>query len=91
MLGSPAKRGRSVMKPPERLDRDALKVRVKRIMLNNPDISVPEIMDELDGQGLSPRRTTVMNIRNEFRHSLRFLQAEGYLTADLSKDPPDRA
>jgi len=73
------------MTPLERLNPDTLKVMVKRIMLNNPDISVPEIMDELDCQGLSPRRTTVTNIRNEFRHSLKFLQAEGYLKADLSK------
>jgi hypothetical protein len=79
------------MKPLERLEPDALKVMVKRIMLNNPDISVAELMDELDWQGLSPRKPTVATIRNEFRHSLKFLQAEGYLTADLSKIRPDRA
>jgi hypothetical protein len=79
------------MKPLERLNPDALKVMVKRIMLNNPDISVAELMDELDCQGLSPRRPTVTTIRNEFRHSLSFLQAEGYLKRDLSKIEPDRA
>ncbi len=79
------------MKRAGRLNPDALKARIKRIMLNNPDISVAELMEELDYQGLSPRKTTVESIRNEFRHSLKFLQAEGYLKMDLSKIRPDRA
>ena len=71
--------------------RDALKVIVKRIMLKTPDISLADLMEELDYHGLSARKPTVRTIREEFRHSLKFLQAEGYLKADLSKIRSDRA
>ena len=70
------------MKEAEHFKPDALKIRIKRIMLHNPDISLLELMEELDNQGLCPRKTTVANIINEFRHSLKFLQEEGYLKTD---------
>lgn len=50
-----------------------VKVRIKELIIDNPLISVDEIVNELGKAGGEVSRVTVSNIRSGFRHSLKVL------------------
>ena len=52
---------------------DGVKIKIKRLILKKPTISVDAIMEKL-GEGT--KRSTVAAIRAEFRHTLEFLKSE---------------
>lgn len=64
---------------PRELKEGGVKVRIKKLILADPAITPKEIVTELSKDGSTPSEFTVASIRAEFRHSLKFLIAEGAL------------
>jgi hypothetical protein len=62
-----------------------VKTRVKKMILENPKISVDEIQSALEMNDHHLSRISISLIRGEFRHSLRFLIEEGLITASAVK------
>jgi DNA polymerase III gamma/tau subunit len=58
---------------------DGIKVRIKRIVVNDPNISLADLLAKLTKRGEKMSRLTVSVVRGETRHTLRVLQDEGKL------------
>jgi hypothetical protein len=62
-----------------------VKTRIKRMILDDPRISVDEIHSALAMNDHHLSKIAISSIRGEFRHSLRFLIEQGVITADALK------
>lgn len=60
-------------------DGQGVKDRIKAIMIEEPDVSLDDIMEQMGKGGSKLSRVTISNIRAEFRHSLRALKRAGKL------------
>lgn len=60
---------------------DGMKVRIKKLLLKDPDMSAGDLYDKLDSEGDAPSRMTCNGIRAEFRHSLKVMKEAGYTDA----------
>jgi hypothetical protein len=57
------------------------KTLIKRMLIQNPTMSVDEISAALQEDDLHLSKIAISSIRAEFRHTLRFLVEEGVITA----------
>jgi hypothetical protein len=57
---------------------DGVKVRIKKMLLKDPDMKADVLFDKLREDGEAPSRMTVNGIRAEFRHTLRLLKEQGF-------------
>lgn len=76
----PAKGTKEAATPakPRTLKEDGVKYRIKKLMVNEPNISADEITASLKKDGDKPSKFTVAAIRSEFRHSLQVLRDLGW-------------
>lgn len=79
------KEGNSEKKPRAAvaLKPDAVKVRIKKAIIKDPQISLEDLCALLSKGGTKISKITTAGVRSEFRHSLRVLQQEGLIKIDL--------
>jgi hypothetical protein len=58
---------------------DGVKVRIKRLVIGDPNISLEDLMGRLTKSGDKMSRMTVSAVRSETRHTLRVLHEQGKL------------
>ncbi len=66
------------------LNGDGVKVRIKRAIMKNPQISTEELIEQLSKGGQKVSKVTVGGIRSEFRHSLKFLIQDDHLKSKVA-------
>src|SRR5215207_2694123 len=62
---------------------------IRRMLLDDIDMSLDEVMDRLAENDITPSRIAVSGIRDDFRDTLRFLAREGLL-ADNTTEVAER-
>lgn len=62
---------------------EGVKNTIKRLILENPQVSVDDIAAVITKQGVTASRLTISGIRSEFRHTLRFLKSVNALKAKI--------
>lgn len=60
-----------------------IKNRIKRMILKKPKMSADELFEKLKDEGEAPSKMTVSGIRAEFRHTIRLLKEDGWLSKDI--------
>lgn len=59
------------------------KIRIKELLIDDPQATVDDIFDTLKSEGISTTMSTVQGIRAEFRHSLKFLKSKNLIKLEI--------
>jgi len=62
---------------------EGVKAKIKRLILAKPQITVDDLVEKLGKGGAKVSKVTVANVRAEFRHTIRVLNAEGLVEIDI--------